>query len=233
LSGGTQIAITGQYLNIGSSIAAFLDDSPCQVNMTQASSSRITCITSRANGPQQINSLHLLIDGANRTLNGNCFNYTMDPTILEIKPLKSFVSGGRMITVHGTNLDTIQKPEMIVYLDDDPSPVNKTVCSVINQAQMECPSPPINPKFLSAIRVRREVNKRDTRPLQKYRETAFAFRIGFIMDNVEAVRDLEKHFQNLRSQLLYVKDPKFFQFPNQIKLYKGDTLVIEVRITKN
>lgn len=55
-----------------------------------------------------------------------------------------------------------------------------------------------------------------------------ALRIGFIMDHVESVKDLEKHFQNLRSQLLYVDDPKFFQFPNQIKLYKGDTLVIEV-----
>lgn len=51
--------------------------------------------------------------------------------------------------------------------------------------------------------------------------------VGFIMDNVHSVRDLEKHFPNLRSQLLYVEDPNFFEFPNQIKLYKGDTLVIE------
>lgn len=47
------------------------------------------------------------------------------------------------------------------------------------------------------------------------------------MDNVQTVRDLEKHFPNIRTQLLYVEDPKFIQFPNQIKLYKGDTLVIE------
>jgi plexin A len=92
---------------------------------------------------------------------------------------------------------------------------------------MECPSPPINNKFLSALRVQRSVNK-TPRSLQKFRETALPFRIGFVMDNVEAVRDLEKHFQSLRSQLLYVEDPKFFQFPNNIKLYKGDTLVIEV-----
>ena len=32
-----------------------------------------------------------------------------------------------MITVHGTNLDTIQKPEMVVYLDDDPNPLNRSV----------------------------------------------------------------------------------------------------------
>lgn len=48
------------------------------------------------------------------------------------------------------------------------------------------------------------------------------------MDNVESVRDLEKHFPNLRSQFLYVENPKYFQFPGNVKLYKGDTLVIEV-----
>lgn len=47
------------------------------------------------------------------------------------------------------------------------------------------------------------------------------------MDNVETVRDLDKHFTNLRSQVVYVEDPKFGEFPNKVKLYKGDTLVIE------
>lgn len=59
------------------------------------------------------------------------------------------------------------------------------------------------------------------------KEPKLTLKIGFLMDNVQSVRDLEKHFPNLRSQLLYVEDPKFFKFPNQIKLYKGDTLVIE------
>lgn len=84
-------------------------------------------MTSRCNGPHRINRLTLIIDGANRTLEGNPFNYTMDPTIMEIKPLISFASGGRMITVHGTNLDTILKPEMVVYIDEEPNPINKTV----------------------------------------------------------------------------------------------------------
>nr|CAD7441811.1 unnamed protein product [Timema bartmani] len=211
-SGGTQLAITGQYLNIGSTITAYLDDLPCFVNSTQASSSRLTCITSRSGGPHRIRKLTLCIDGANRTLEGNPFNYTMDPTIMEIKPLKSFVSGGRMITVHGTNLDTILKPEM--------------VCTVLNTAQMECPSPPVNGKFHQWSRVRRSEQKIPRSP-QKYQETQMALQISFIMDSVEAVKDLEKHFQNLRSQLIYVEDPRFLQFPNQMKLYKGDTLVIE------
>lgn len=160
-SGGTQLAITGQYLNIGSEITAYLDDYVCQVNLTQASSSRLTCITSRATRPVNIARLTLSIDGANRTLEGNPFNYTQDPTIMEIKPLKSFASGGRMIFVHGSNLDSVQKPEMEVYFNNDPTPVNKTSCTVLNANQMECPSPAVNRQFLVANKpVKRSVSKR-------------------------------------------------------------------------
>ncbi|XP_065351810.1 plexin-B isoform X4 [Cloeon dipterum] len=219
-SGGTQLAITGHNLNTGSTVHASLDELPCLVNMTQASSSRITCITSKANNPRQINRLTLSIDGANRTLEGNCFNYTKDPTIMEIKPLKSFASGGRMITVHGTDLDSIQKPEMVVYSDNEP--INKTICNVLNDALMECPSPPINLEFLTASRQKRS---RHQRSLSKFREVSY--QIGFVMDNVEKVRDMGKYFEHISSQLTYVEDPKIFQFPNYKKSYKGDTLVIE------
>ncbi|OAD51878.1 Plexin-B [Eufriesea mexicana] len=47
-SGGTQLAITGMYLNIGSTISAYLDELQCHVNATQASSSRLTCVTSKS-----------------------------------------------------------------------------------------------------------------------------------------------------------------------------------------
>jgi len=75
------------------------------------------------------------------------------------------------------------------------------------------------------------MRRRKRHSTQKYRDMQLRLRIGFIMDNVEAVKDLEKHFHNMPSELVYVDDPKFFQFPNQIKLYKGDTLVIEVCYT--
>jgi plexin A len=244
LSGGTQLAIRGQYLNIGSEITAYLDDYVCQVNLTQASSGRLTCITSRAHESVNIAKLTLSIDGANRTLEGNPFNYTQDPTIMEIKPLKSFVSGGRMIFVHGTNLSSIQAPEMEVYSDGEPSvAINKTSCTVLSATQIECPSPSVNRQFLLAsTRIRRSLRQPSAikvcitiffyrtlsqQSLLQMPEAQLIVKIGFIMDNVQSVKNLDKHFPNLRSQLLYVEDPKFFKFPNQIKLYKGDTLVIE------
>lgn len=149
-SGGTQISLMGKYLNIGSNIRAFLDEYECHINVTQASSSRLTCVTSEATQPEPIRTLRLVVDGANRTFTcqnpivhspynyeqqqlitsarGNfayqyhiplprpcsIFNYTQDPRIMQIKPLRSFSSGGRVLTVHGLHLDSIQKPELEV-----------------------------------------------------------------------------------------------------------------------
>lgn len=237
------------------------------------------------------------------------FNYTTDPKVMQIKPLKSFSSGGRMITVHGTNLDSIQKPELEVFLNDEL--VNKSICMVITPSQMECPSPAVNGKFneyrrqievmqqqmasamptasldklqhlktgerrkrqnsyaetlyttigyytsaaavstpwstpISSIYVdgigatsptalastSSEVDNdlstsSDIAASLKIHETQLSLQISFVMDNVQSVRDLDKHFQNLRSTIIYVDDPVYFPFPNNLKLYKGDTLVIE------
>lgn len=223
-SGGTQLAITGQYLNIGSKISVFLDELRCVVNATQTSSSRLMCVTSPANIPRSIKKLILVIDGANRTLSSP-FIYKQDPTILEIKPLKSFLSGGRMITVHGTNLDIIQKPEMIVYTDVPTNVLNKTACTVINPAQMECPSPSVNDEFRRTFVYSRKTRSLPSKTIE--RPPRLILKIGFSMDNVQSVRDLEKHYKSLRGQLIYVDDPLYFEFSNDVKLYKGDTLVIE------
>ncbi|XP_062544839.1 plexin-B isoform X1 [Armigeres subalbatus] len=315
-SGGTKVSIIGKFLNIGSKIMAYLDDYPCLINITQASSGRLTCITSAARSPEHIRILTLLIDGANRTLKCiddnqhnilsrnnyhyhshyetcSVYNYTVDPKIMQIKPLKSFMSGGRMMTVHGTNLDSIQKPEIEVYYEDER--INKSICTVLNPNQMECPSPSVNLKFLSflkhleqmtgnmhignnqsRIKNRRSlittepsafiataeslisdnsaltvslfsptqflssdelqttatlldttINRLSSPIALKMSESQIAFQLSFVMDNVLSVKDLNKHFQNLRSTMVYVEDPIYFPFPSFKKLYKGDTLVIE------
>jgi len=92
-SGGTILAINGFNLNIGSTVFAYLDQFPCMVNTTHASSTRLTCVTSAANRTQTINAMYLIIDGSNRTL-VNPFTYRSDPTVAEIKPLITFLSGG-------------------------------------------------------------------------------------------------------------------------------------------
>jgi hypothetical protein len=48
------------------------------------------------------------------------------------------------------------------------------------------------------------------------------------MDNVESVLNLQNYLPVDKCQLVYVDDPVVYPFPNNLKLYKGDTLVIEV-----
>lgn len=139
---------------------------------------------------------------------------------------------------------------------------------------MECPSPPVNAKFLdyknslkqlqmgdntaasTSLQYeldnlkKRSAQLKDSSYLQKsnskavisayysnvspdvtayvkIRETQLNLQLGFIMDNVQLVRDLSKYFQSIRSTIVYVSDPKYFPFRDGVKLYKGDTLVIE------
>ncbi|ODM99641.1 Plexin-B [Orchesella cincta] len=239
-SGGTQLTIMGSYLNIGSSIRVQLKDYPCHVNATHSSSSRITCTTSAASLNESIGRLQVIVDNAVRVLEeGFLYRYMPDPTIIEIKPLKSFVSGGRMITVHGTNFDAIQSPEMIVYFDQHTQTiVNRTTCTVINPTQIECPSPPINSDWEQRANVGyfSRVNgdglgqRRSVRGVSGRRgDRAFELtkRIGFVMDNVESVLNLQNHLPVDKCQLIYVEDPMVTPFPNNLKLFKGNPLVIE------
>lgn len=240
------------------------------------------------------------------------FNYTHDPRIFQIKPLRSFASGGRMLTVHGMNLDSIQQPELEVYLNDER--INKSVCSVVAKNRIECPSPSINKKYseyrdrlellqqlqsittvsapsellyksnFSRDRLTRQAdrlylsdaayalhvtpsiqpsppawtsssifmndvfgddgaletspigdgtattlitNNGDISATLRINEPQINLQISFLMDNVQTVKDLNKHFPSLRSVITYVDDPIFFPFLGNMKLYKGDTLVIE------
>ncbi|GIY22761.1 hypothetical protein CEXT_649381 [Caerostris extrusa] len=95
-SGGTRLYLKGSNLNIGSQVEVMLDDLPCRVERSLASSSQISCRTTRSPVPSYVVSqLILRIDGANITY-ANPFTYTSDPTLRYIHPLKSFMSGGHM-----------------------------------------------------------------------------------------------------------------------------------------
>ncbi|KAI5694542.1 hypothetical protein M8J75_000766 [Diaphorina citri] len=218
VSGGTVLSITGENLNIGSHIKVYLDELVCHVNITQSSSRRITCVTTRSIVPRTVNKLIVSIDGANRTLLNEPFIYKSDPTISEIKPSISFASGGRLIRVHGTNFDTIQKPEMFVFVDTPSKIINKTTCNVLDPAQMECPSPSIT-EFFRKFPRRRKRNA--------HKKNHVKLKIGFVMDNVDSVTDLEKYKQGDPSRLVYVEDPRYLVFVNNVKYYNGDNLVIE------
>ncbi|XP_071548582.1 plexin-B-like isoform X2 [Panulirus ornatus] len=248
-SGGTVLSISGRFLNVGSHVSAKLDDLPCSVNKTQSSSHRLVCVTSRApvsgddskegdSLPWTVRTLTVTVDGARRTL-ASPFTYTPDPRVLELKPRQSPWSGGRMLTVHGTQLDAVQAPRITVLLHDQI--INSSACRVLGPDQMECPSPTVDRSALQAmLRERRDApeailnpraqarvsHKVSRSPRQNFGDS-IALDVGFIMDNVASVRNLRHVPSSSARSLLYVLDPTYKKFPNSIKLYKGDTLVIE------
>ena len=243
ISGGTILAISGRYLNVGSNIQAYLDQLPCHVNKTQSSSHRLLCVTSRgipSDGneslrlPRKIRNLVVTVDGARRTL-PMPFTYLPDPKVLEMKPMRSPWSGGRILTVHGSNLNAIQAPKVIVLFQDHI--LNSSLCRVVSDAQMDCPSPTLQPEFIRNLFESYEPDARKRRRRRTLKisypddippvQEEITLDVGFVMDGVREVRHLRKHFPAVRSRLTYVDDPTFSPFPRGVKLYKGDTLVIE------
>jgi len=217
-SGGTVISIEGVHLNIGSSISIYLDNIPCEVNTSQISSSRVTCTTGAAPAPLEVRSLVLLVDDARRTFKSP-YTYTPDPTISEVKPKWSFVSGGRILTVHGQHLNTVEQP-YIAALDDRGVGVGRSACTVVSSTQMDCPSPAI----IAAAQLAGPVVQDDRQPSSPEIQS---FRIGFEMDQVSSLLNLQTSNPGVNSELLYVEDPVYFKFPGNRKSYKGDALVIE------
>ncbi|XP_063589577.1 plexin-B-like isoform X3 [Penaeus indicus] len=244
VSGGTVLSVSGRFLNVGSHVAATLDNLPCVVNKTQSSSHRLVCTTSRASGaheggeaPVAVRTLVVTVDGARRSL-ATPYTYTPDPQVFELKPLRSPWGGGRLVTVHGSNLDAIQAPRITVNLFE--KVLNSSACRVLSPGQMECPSPPLDRDAVLAIleahdslrRRRRSRSRRSHKAQRSPRRRdhdgdEVGVDVGFVMDGVLSVLHLRKHFPSVRSRLVYLADPVYYTFPHGVKLYKGDTLVIE------
>ncbi|KAF0310108.1 Plexin-B [Amphibalanus amphitrite] len=110
-SGGTRLTVTGSNLDIGSSITVSVGDLPCRVISRYEG---VTCMTSPAPEVTEVSQVKVTVDGAERMLSVP-FAYVDDPVVLDIRPLKSYVSGGRPLTVHGRQFDSIQQPKIIVF----------------------------------------------------------------------------------------------------------------------
>lgn len=241
-SGGTRLYIQGVNLNIGSNIEVLLDDTPCIVDRTLASSQQISCITpslnaiqelseqqytkqlqtfyqNAANNQQQqqqsvlaiVNHLKLKIDNLviSKSIN---FTYVDDPIVKKINPLRSPISGGRLINVYGSNFKSIQQPRMIILAVDGIHILNETICNVQTDEHLICPSPPINNQLFQLIR--QEEQQLLTPQLAKSNELNgghIRLKIGFQMGNVQSVRHLG-HYSGLYSLMTYVPDPQFTIF---------------------
>uniref|UniRef100_A0A8C1XDW4 Plexin b1b n=1 Tax=Cyprinus carpio TaxID=7962 RepID=A0A8C1XDW4_CYPCA len=111
-AGGTTLTITGRKLLTGrvTDISVLLGNVPCSFSFMPFFSS---CLTGASNRTGE-HRVTVRYGNTERHLHGDGYYYTPDPNITHAIPSKSFVGGGRVISVFGQNLDVVQKPQMRV-----------------------------------------------------------------------------------------------------------------------
>ncbi|XP_041835732.1 plexin-B1 isoform X3 [Melanotaenia boesemani] len=113
-AGGTSLTIAGQNLLTGrpSDLTITVGGVSCKI-VSEVQSSSVQCVTGSGNktGDQRV-TLHY--GSSQRHLHTSSYRYTHNPNISHATPAKSFLDGGRLISVHGHNLDVVQEPSMLV-----------------------------------------------------------------------------------------------------------------------
>ncbi|XP_051873226.1 plexin-B1 isoform X3 [Pristis pectinata] len=115
-AGGTSLVLNGVKLLTGrpSDIKVFVGDLPCNIS-GEVKDDRIQCCTASHNQTGDLPITAMYGDVPKR-LNEIFYSYTEDPNITVVRPDKSFLGGGRVISVQGQNLDAVQTPQMMVRL---------------------------------------------------------------------------------------------------------------------
>ncbi|XP_072328920.1 plexin-B1 isoform X4 [Scyliorhinus torazame] len=115
-AGGTFLTLYGTKLLTGrpSDIKVFVGDLPCLIS-AEREDHRVQCLTAASN---QTGDLPVTVTYGDipKRLNTIFYSYTEDPNITIVHPDKSFLGGGRVISVYGQNLDAVQTPLMMVQL---------------------------------------------------------------------------------------------------------------------
>uniref|UniRef100_A0A669P3P5 Plexin-B1 n=1 Tax=Phasianus colchicus TaxID=9054 RepID=A0A669P3P5_PHACC len=113
-AGGTCLTLLGSKLLTGhpNEISVLLGDLPCHI-LSEMTEDQLACQTSPSNVSTEL-PVTIKYGDQERRLEGSLFRYTLDPNITFAEPPKSFLSGGRVLRVHGYNLDVVQSPKIRV-----------------------------------------------------------------------------------------------------------------------
>ncbi|XP_022105400.1 plexin-B-like [Acanthaster planci] len=198
-AGGTVVSVDGSALNTGRKIEAFIGNFPCNIT-GERFEPQLHCVTSSAGQVGFGAPLNVSFDGTPR-ISSSTYTYVENPVITRVSPLKSIISGGRLLTVRGTALDTCVNRQIVVFDGSGNQEVEK--CSGESDIMMQCPSPNIT-RFTRAA-----ANENVT--------------FGFIMDGVtELMRWSLDNGMNLE----YFQDPVYYEFEDGIRRKEGSTLNI-------
>ncbi|KAM9855581.1 plexin-D1 [Aulostomus maculatus] len=137
-AGGTRVTIYGEHLDIGSQVRVKVNNTQ-ECTITEKTDETIECTMPPA---LQANTepVTVCVEFDNHPCHSpvlsTTYTYEKNPTINYIHPKKSFLSGGRTITVVGQGFDLVQSVTMQVL------EIGQTQCSVLSPAMITCPSPP-------------------------------------------------------------------------------------------
>uniref|UniRef100_A0A4W4DQ77 Sema domain-containing protein n=1 Tax=Electrophorus electricus TaxID=8005 RepID=A0A4W4DQ77_ELEEL len=136
LAGGTRLTIRGASLKAGSAVKVKVNATQdCEID--RLSGDVIECVMPRA-VPDFADNVTVCVeyDGmpCERRLSG-VFFYEKNPTISTVKPNKSYLSGGRLISVIGQSFHLVQTARM------DVMGVGEIVCSIPSSTLILCRSP--------------------------------------------------------------------------------------------
>ncbi|XP_070559928.1 plexin-2-like [Ptychodera flava] len=206
-SGGTIVALHGEYVNAGRIIEAYFSGSSCMINRTEdiVNETLVFCNTTKTNISNSA-TLSMYFDGSERLApESKKFAFTEDPTVTDINPSESMMSGGRQINVTGTYFTSIRKPRMLITAGR--TFVSEKPCDVRSFSEMTCTTPPVD----ISMSLRNNQTKGDNEVT-----------VGFIMDAVEEVRQLDLDFE-------IVVDPEYYPFPEEgnIREHQGGQLIVQ------
>uniref|UniRef100_A0A671RXP2 Plexin-D1-like n=1 Tax=Sinocyclocheilus anshuiensis TaxID=1608454 RepID=A0A671RXP2_9TELE len=140
LAGGTRLTIHGQFLDAGSTVNIKINRTQnCTIFML--SSDVIKCVMPPAKPAVAENVSVCVVYDDRPCLSASpsfTFTYEKNPTISHIRPNKSFLSGGRSISVTGYGFNLVQSVRMEV------SGVGQTSCSYVSSTLIVCQSPAAN-----------------------------------------------------------------------------------------
>nr|XP_006822181.1 PREDICTED: plexin-B-like [Saccoglossus kowalevskii] len=229
-SGGTVIEITGEHLLTGNDIHIGIAGTECRLLEEYSNDTQLICI-SGAHLPIQ-HFVSITYNGGYVTQSTQLYAYTDDPVIDTIFPLRTFISGGELQYVTGTNLDSIARPVFVVVLIINDTIVDRfqSICQVHNSTTMTCPSPEIiiNTEFNSTRNRRSPVEDSESiddycKIIQTTRDGEhIEFRIGFILDGVEAYQweNIQNHLDERFTTIVVAQNPEYYMFMSDNNIAK-------------
>ncbi|XP_026187481.1 plexin-D1 [Mastacembelus armatus] len=136
-AGGTRVTIRGQHLDIGSHVRIKVNNT-LECTITEKTDENIECTMPPAL-QTHADSVTVCVEFENLPCQSEdlstTYTYEKNPTISFIQPKKSYLSGGRTITVNGLGFDLVQNVIMQVL------EIGDTQCTVLSTYMIICPSP--------------------------------------------------------------------------------------------